>query len=227
MTRDGVQVTPVPQGGDASKQAAVEAALAKAKPYLGALAVANTPSRKDDVIRGLKRLEVVTCSELILRYAFRGDTIDRAEATSFIAVRQEQVRGAVRRNIGTAHLEVSPAEAEPDWYTFGPQLAQFLKVPTGDAFAGILKGTSDDRRQYLASRRIPMEAVEEMRAALDQPIEDEFSEELFDFLDGEQDPRSPERRKPIPPKPSRRRRSGADPPETSRTMRMSPNRSRT
>ncbi len=181
-----VQVIPVPQGGDGSKQAAVEVALAKAKPYLGALAVANTPSRKDEVIRGLKRLEVVTCSELTLRYSFRGDTIDHAEATSFIAVRQEQVRGAVRRNIATAHLEVSPAEAEPDWYTFGPQLAQFLNVPTGDAFAGILKGTSDDRRQYLASRRIPMEAVEEMSAALNQPVDDEFSEEIFDFLDEEQ-----------------------------------------
>lgn len=179
----GVQVTPMPQGVDETVQANVEDALAKAKPYLGALAVANTPSREGDVIRGLKRLEIVACSELVLRYSFRKTTIDRAEATTFIAVRQEQVRGAVRRNIGTAHLEIPSAEAHPDWYTFGPQLAQFLQVPTqGDAFAVILIGTDEDRRQYFASRRIPIEAVESMRTALDLPVEDELSDDLFDFL---------------------------------------------
>lgn len=179
----GVQVTPVPQGVDQNVQANVEDALATAKPYLGALAVANTPSREGDVIRGLKRLEVVACSTLVLRYSFRGTTIDRADATTFIAVRQEQVRGAVRRNIGTAHLEITSAEAHPDWYTFGPQLAQFLQVPTqGDAFAVLLTGTDEDRRQYFASRRIPIEAVESMRTALDLPVEDELTGDLFDFL---------------------------------------------
>ena len=180
----GVQVTPMPQGIDELLQANVEDALAKAKPYLGALAVANTPSREADVIRGLKRLEIIACSDLVLRYSFRGTTIDRAEATAFIAVRQEQVRGAVRRNIGTAHLEIASADSHPDWYTFGPQLAQFLQVPTqGDAFAVLLTGTDEDRRQYFASRRIPMEAVEVMRTALDLPVEDELSDDLFDFLD--------------------------------------------
>jgi hypothetical protein len=180
----GARVTPIPQGVDHDAQANVEHALAKAKPYLGALAVANTPSREGDVVRGLKRLEVVACSTLVLRYSFRGTTIDREEATTFIAVRQEQVRGAVRRNIGTAHLEISSAEAHPDWYTFGPQLAEFLQVPTlGDAFAVLLTGADEDRRQYLASRRIPVEAVESMRTALDLPVEDELSDDLFDFLD--------------------------------------------
>jgi hypothetical protein len=182
----GVQVTPVPQGVDQSVHANVEEAFAKAKPYLGALAVANTPSREGEVIRGLNRLEVVACATLVLRYAFRGTTIDRADATTFIAVRQEQLRGAARRNIGTAHLEVASAEAHPDWYTFGPQLAQFLQVPTqGDAFAVLLTGNDEDRTQYFASRRIPMEAVDAMRAALDLPVEDELSEDLFDFFDDE------------------------------------------
>lgn len=183
----GMEVRPLPEGLDEVKQANVERTLAKAKPYLAALAASNAPSRKDDVVRGLKRLEVVACTDLVLRYEFQGATIDRPEATAFIAVRQEQVRGAVRRNIGTAHLEIGANETEPDWYTFGPQLADFLQVPRqGDGFAVLLKGTDGDRRQYLASRRIPMEAVEEMRIDLDQPVEDDVSDEIIDFPVGDE-----------------------------------------
>lgn len=182
----GVQVVPVPQGVRPDFQEVVERLLGKAKPYLAAVAVANTPSREDEVLRGLKRLEVTACSELILRYSFDGRTIDLGEATSYIAVRQESVRGAVRRNIGTAHLEIDPESGHPDWYSFGPQLAQFLQVPTqGDAFAVLLAGTDADRRRYLASRRVPLKLVDEMRVALNLPVDDELPGGLFEFL-GEQ-----------------------------------------
>ena len=183
----GVSVTAVPHDVRVELQELVESQLRKAKPYLAAAAVANTPSREDDVLRGLKRLELTTCTHLILRYAFDGRTIDRKDATSFISVRQEVIRGAARRNIGTAHLEVDPDSGNPDWYSFGPQLAQFLQVPTqGDAFAVLLTGSESDRSRYLTSRRVPLAMVAEMRARLDLPIEDEFADALFDFLGNEE-----------------------------------------
>jgi hypothetical protein len=191
----GVQITSVPHGVRDDLQDATEQLLAGAKPFLAAVAVANTPSREEDVIRGLKRLEVTACTDLVLRYTFRGTTIDRREATSYIAVRQESIRGAQRRNIGTAHLEVDPRSGAPDWYSFGPQLAQFLQVPTqGDAFAVLLTGSDDARRQYLTSRRIPLDAIDEMRAALDLPIDDELTDGVLDFLKEEPtpDPRPPD-----------------------------------
>ncbi len=179
----GVRITPIPEGVRDDLQQTAERLIVSAKPYLAAIAIANTPSRENDVLNGLRRLEVTACSQLILRYSFEGTTIDRKEATSYIAVRQEAVRGAVRRNIGTALLEVLPNTGEPDWYSFGPQLAQFLQVPTlGDAFAVLLTGTGADRERYLGSRRLPPGAVEEMRLALDLPVEDELSDDLFEFL---------------------------------------------
>lgn len=179
----GVTVTPIPHDVRADLQERVERLLAKAKPYLAAVAVASAPSREDDVLRGLSRLEVTACTRLVLRQGFDGKTIDRTDATSFISVRQELIRGAARRNIGTAHLEVDPASGDPDWYSFGPQLAQFLQVPTqGDAFSVLLTGSDADRARYLTSRRVSLETVSEMRARLDLPIEDEISEALFDFL---------------------------------------------
>lgn len=180
----GVEITPVPRGVNERTQDRVEAALVHAKPYLAALAAANTPSRGREVVRGLSRLEVVTCSKLTLRYSFRGKTIEYPDATTFIAVRREKVGGAVRRNIGTAHLELASPDASPDWYTFGPQLAAFLQVPTlGDGYGVLLSGDDEDRRRYLASRRIPPSAVEEMRVELDLPPEDELPEEVIGFLE--------------------------------------------
>jgi len=180
----GVQITPVPYGVRDDLQATTEGLLRAAKPFLAAVAIANTPSRQDDVLRGLTRLEITACTELVLRYTFRGKTIEREEATSYIAVRQEAIRGALRRNIGTAHLEVDPASGLPDWYSFGPQLAQFLQVPTqGDAFAVLLTGSDDARWKYLTSRRVSPEDVDEMRSALDLPIEDELADNLVRFLD--------------------------------------------
>lgn len=64
----GVQITPVPQGVRDDLQEATEQLLTGAKPFLAAVAIANTPSREDDVLRGLKRLEVTACTELVLRY---------------------------------------------------------------------------------------------------------------------------------------------------------------
>jgi hypothetical protein len=186
---DGVQITPVPQGVRDDLQGTIEQVLNRAKPFLAAVAVASTPSREDDVLRGLRRLEVTACDDLVLRYTFRGKTIDREEATSYIAVRQEALGGARRRNIGTAHLEVDPQSGVPDWYSFGPQLAHFLQVPTqGDAFAMLLTGSDDARKQYLTSRRIPLEAIDEMLAALDLPIDDDLTDGVFDFLTDQPNP---------------------------------------
>ena len=181
----GVKVTPLPNGTSEELRASAEDRLTMAKPYLAAVAVANTPSREREVLRGLSRLEVVACQDLVLRYRFRGETIDRPEATSYIAVRREVVKGAIHRNIGTAHLEVVAETNRPDWYAFGPQLAEFLQVPTqGDAFAVLLSGSDDDRRRYLASRRIPIETVDAMREALNLPIEEELDSDILDLLDG-------------------------------------------
>lgn len=125
----------------------------------------------------------MACTNLVLRYSFRGETIDHGEATSYIAVRQEVIGRTGRRNIGTAHLEVDPKSGQSDWYAFGPQLAQFLQVPTqGDAFAVLLTGSDDDRKRYLTSRRINLESVERMRHALDLPVDDELPDDLFEFL---------------------------------------------
>jgi len=184
----GVQVSPIAKGLREDIQRATERRLQRTKPFLAAVAIANTPSREDDVLRGLRRLEVSACTNLVLRYSFDGRILDREEATSYIAVRQEALRGAARRNIGTAYLEVSSESGEADWYMFGPQLAQFLQVPTqGDAFAVLLTGSEADCLRYLTSRRIPLSAVDQMRDALELPPEDELPDDLWDFLGSDGD----------------------------------------
>lgn len=181
----GVTVTPLPGGIDESIQAAIVEALVAVKPYLAALAIASTPSREANVKRGLERLEVLACSDLVLRYSFRGKTIDRTEATSFIAERFERGVGAVRKKIGTAHLEVTQPDAHPDWYSFGPQLANYLEVRTqGDAFAMVLAAGEEERRRYLASRHISMEVVQSMATELNQPVEDELPESWLEAVEG-------------------------------------------
>lgn len=179
----GVKATPIPRSIREDLRPEVDAQLRQSTPYLAAVAVANTPSREEEVLRGLARLELVVCDELLLRYVFEETIIERPEAKSFIAVRQETVRGAIRRNIGTAHLEIDPATQTPDWYAFGPQLAQFLNVPTqGDAFAVLLMANAHERERYLASRRVEPGEARRLGAALQVPPEDELLPDVLASL---------------------------------------------
>lgn len=172
---------PVPRGELPEAQAAIRADLDAALPFLAAVAVEAVPSRQDDVYRGLARLELHVCDELSVRYELDGEVRERGEAVAFIAVRQEQ-EGVIRRNIGTAHLELDPSTGLPHWYVFGPLLARFLSAPTqGDAFSLLLSGSTQSRREYLRSRLIPDEALEEARIRLDQPPSDD---DLTDLISG-------------------------------------------
>jgi hypothetical protein len=174
-----VKTSPDPRGPRADRRLAVEAQINEAKPYLAAVAIDQVPSRQGDILRGLARLEVSVCDELILRYELDGETRERDEAVSYIAERIEH-EGIIRRRIGTAHLELDPESQAPHWYALGPQLAQFLGVPTqGDAFALLLAATKSDREQYLAARRIPFAAVEEARLEFAQTPSDEVIEDLL------------------------------------------------
>jgi len=138
--------------------------------------------------RGLARLELQVCDELSVRYELDGEVRERGEAVAFIAVRQEQ-EGIVRRNIGTAHLELDPSTGLPHWYVFGPLLARFLSVPTqGDAFSLLLSGSTQSRREYLRSRLIPDEALEEARIRLNQPpLDDDLADLIGDLGDHHQE----------------------------------------
>jgi hypothetical protein len=137
--------TPVPVGARPDARDAIRAELKAAGPFLGVVAAEAVPSRAAEVYRGLARLEIEVCDNLIVRYELDGEIRERAEAVAFIAVRQEQ-QGSVRRNIGTAHLEVDPATGRPHWYVFGPMLARFLNVPgQGDAFSLLLAGSTTSR----------------------------------------------------------------------------------
>jgi len=156
---------------------AVRARIDKAKPYLAALAAHETPSRQEDVFRGLARLEVIVYSELRLRYELDGLVRTRDEAVSYLAVRQQKT--GRRRNIGTAHLEIDSSTGEPHWFVFGPQLAQFLSVPTqADAFALLLESDRPGRERFLTARRIDVDAVEEARIKLDLLPEDDMLDDL-------------------------------------------------
>lgn len=177
--------TPAPMGVQPEAQAAVREELNAALPYLAAVAVEAVPSREQDVYRGLARLEVEVCENLIVRYELDGEVRQRGEAVAFIAVRTEH-EGIIRRNIGTAHLELDPSTGRPHWYVFGPLLSRFLNVPTqGDAFSLLLSGSSTSRKEYLRSRRIPEEVLEEARIRLDQPPEEDDLGGLLPDLDAD------------------------------------------
>lgn len=160
----------------------LQAQIRQAMPFLAALAVAEAPSREDEVFRGLSRLEVVGCLDLRLRYELDGVTRTRDEAVSFIAVRL--LTGGRRRQIGTAYLEIDPSTETPHWYVFGPQLARFLNVPTqADAFALLLAADRAGRERFLTSRRIPLADVDAARTRLDVPEDDDDLSDLLPEFD--------------------------------------------
>ena len=210
---------PVPSGSRPEAEAAIRAEIDKALPYLAAVAVEAVPSRTDDVFRGLARLEVEVCDELVVRYELNNQTRERGEVFAFIAVRQEQ-SGIVRRNIGTAHLELDESTGEPHWYVFGPLLARFLSVPTqGDAFSLLLAGSRTSRREYLRSRLIPDEVLEEARIRLDKPPEEDDLTDLIGGLPVEAGDTAGEPEEPVPPPdvdepPGQEGTAGLDAPES-------------
>lgn len=173
---------PVPIGVREDDRLRARANIDEVMPYLASVAVEAVPSRSDDVYRGLARLEVEVCEKLIVRYELYEEVREREEVFAFIAVRQEQA-GSVRRNIGTAHLELDPSTGQPHWYVFGPLLARFLNVPTqGDAFSLLLAGDRTSRREYLRSRLISLDGLEEARIRLDKPPEEEDLTDLIGDL---------------------------------------------
>ena len=179
--------TPIPFGVNPEAQRVVRAQLNVTLPYLAAVAVDAVPSREDDFYRGLARLEVEVCESLFVRYEFDGKVRERSEAVAFIAVRMER-EGSIRRKIGTAFLELDPLTGKPHWYVFGPMLARFLNVPTqGDAFSLLLSGSSTSRKEFLRSRLIPEQVLEEARLRLDQPPEEDELGGLLTEVDGKFD----------------------------------------
>ncbi|GAB1641457.1 sacsin N-terminal ATP-binding-like domain-containing protein [Krasilnikovia sp. MM14-A1259] len=162
---DAVTTTPVPYGehfGD-DVHRAVSRKIAEAKPYLLALVRAENSLSENTARNALTRLELVICDSLVLRYEHDGHSIEREDATCFIAER----RSARHHLIGTAYLEVERDTGEPHWFPFGRQLAQHLGVPTlSDAITMVFTTAYDDRRRMMADRQIRPEDVNEARDLL-------------------------------------------------------------
>jgi hypothetical protein len=173
---------PIPRGARPEKLEEVRADLDAALPFLAAIGVDAGRSLKEDIYRQLSRLEIQVCDELVVRYLLDGQIVDLPDALVFIAVRRD---GNVRRNIGTAHLELDPETGKPHWLAFGPLLARYLNVPSqGDAFSLILEGSPARRKQFLRSRHIGEEALEEARIRLNQPPpDDDFADLLTPLVE--------------------------------------------
>lgn len=171
--------TPLPRGVRPDRLDEVRVDFDGALPFLAAVGVDAGRSLADDIYRQLSRLEIQVCDELEVRYSLDDHSVGLSDAVVFIAVRQER-DGNVRRNIGTAHLELDPETGKPHWLAFGPLLARHLNVPSqGDAFSLILEGPAARRERYLRSRHIGKEALEEARIRLNQPPPDD---DLADLL---------------------------------------------
>ncbi len=175
---------PDPRQPRPQRRVDIERWINEAKPYLAAVAIDQVPSRQSAVIRGLCRLEVAVCDNLVLRYELDGAVRQRTDAVSYIAIRIEQ-EGIVRRRIGTAHLELDPRTAAPHWYASVLSSRKFLEVPNlDDAFALLLSADRSAREQYLAARRIAVEAVDEARLELAQPEDERSLEDLLTPSEG-------------------------------------------
>ena len=161
-----VDVYPDARGIDHELSEQLTEALRRAAPFLAAAALEASPSRSETILARLPRIEVVACRELTLLYRLGELKRMRSHARSYLATRIEG-SGRQRRAIGTAYLELGSNRGEPPWFSFGPQLAQFVDVPAQrDAFALLLEADEETRRQYLSSRGIDMETIEDARREL-------------------------------------------------------------
>lgn len=143
------------------------------KPYIYALVATENARAEDRVRPALRRLELVVCDRLLLKYEYDGDHIERGDASCYIATRTES-RGRRQHRFGTAYLEIDDHTGEPDWFALGRQLAQYLDAAGhADAITMLLKMDRTDRDRMMTDRQIPESAVVDARETLRLPLEDE------------------------------------------------------
>ena len=154
-----------------------------ALPFLAAVAVDAVPSREEDVYRGLARLEVEVCNDLVGAMSSTKSNREKGEAVAFIAVRQEH-EGIVRRNIGTAHLELDVVQAGLTGMS-SDRCSQGLSVPAhqGDAFSLLLSGSPTSRKEYLRLWLIPTNYSRRPRIRLTHPPHEEDLADLIGDLE--------------------------------------------
>lgn len=182
-----VETSAIPYG-EHTNDAVARATLVRInqiKPYLLALVRSENPRAENVARRVLNRLEVVICDELILRYAYLDQAIERPDAVCYIATRREGVGGGRRVNvIGTAYLELDRRTEQPHWFPLGRLLAQHVGVPSlGDAFTMLLTAAADDRARMLIDRQISAAEIDEARTALNLPLDVDEVLNVLDTLD--------------------------------------------
>ena len=151
------------------------------KPYLFALVRAENPRAESQARSALKRLELVLCDELVLKYEYDGAEVEREDAVCYIASRRE-AKGRRSLSVGTAYLELDPATKQPHWFPLGRQLAQHLGVPPlADAFTMLLTVPSGDRDRMMTDRQIKQHDINDARRQLSLRIGED--EELSNILD--------------------------------------------
>lgn len=151
------------------------------KPYLFALVRAENSSAENRVRPALRKLELVVCERLVLKYEYEGTKVFREDAVCYIASRPEK-RKRRTINVGTAYLELDPATGQPHWFPLGRQLAQYLNVPTlADAFTMLLTASPEDLKRMMADRQIQQQDILDARKLLKLAQDDE--EEFTNVLD--------------------------------------------
>jgi hypothetical protein len=176
---DTVAVTPHPYGlrDDAAAQR-IRGKVDQIKPYLFTILRAENSRASDRAAGRLRRLEIVACTKLVLRYDIDGETVERDDAVCYIATRREG-----NDAIGTAYLELDPATDEPHWFPLGRQLAQFLGAPSlADAFVMLLTARPEDRARLLADRQIQQSDVADAAYQLHLSFDDEELGRVLDIL---------------------------------------------
>lgn len=154
-----------------------------AKPYIVALIGAENARTEARAIKAIRSLEVVVCERLILRYRYSGEEVERLDARCFVTAREDADDARRKRRASTAYIELDETSNHPDWFAVGSQLAHHLGVaPYSDAITMLLNLDTTDRDRMMLNRQITESAVNEARAALDLPPDDEQSSVLDAYL---------------------------------------------
>jgi hypothetical protein len=162
-----VKVTADPSGRLPEARERVLAHFRERSAILAAVALQSAPSRRELMIKHLRRLELDVCQKLVLRYEHEGHIVQRDAATSYIADRIE-ASGNAKPKAGTAWLEIDPNTGRPDWFEFAPQLARYLEVPgQADVFALILRSDPSMVEDCIAARGIDDATIQAIRVDLD------------------------------------------------------------
>jgi hypothetical protein len=169
--RTAVTMRPLPEGLDQPRSKLLGVRLAEALPYLSALAISTAPSRAESIRARLPRLELVACHHLSVESQL-GDIVCVFDVSCHIDVKVEH-EDVHTRQVGIAYVELDP-HGPLDWIGLGWPLANFLDLGgLGDAFDLIFAGTDDQRLRVLDTRGISPDAVEDERAALATPSEND------------------------------------------------------